>query len=110
VLEHRIGEDPVEAGIRLRYLARGCGVDALIDPEALCEAHLLGVEVDADDSARAGQLEDERGEQAVAAAEVQPEARGQRKRGQMADLVGPPERGGGLIGISPEEPWEERLG
>lgn len=76
VLEHRVGEDPVEAVIRLRNADTSDDMNGGIDPKLSRLRSLGGVGIDSDQVALPGSLQDDPREQPVTTAEVKAAALG----------------------------------
>ena len=70
MLEHRVGEDPVEAAIRLGNTGSADNMNGRIDPKLSRLRSLGGVGIDSDQVALSGGLQDDPREQPVATAEV----------------------------------------
>jgi len=76
VLEHGIGENPIEAGVAFGHLVAPDGMHGRIDPK-LYRLRCLGwIGIDPDHLARPGCLQDDAGEQPVSTAEVKAAAFG----------------------------------
>jgi len=96
VLEHRIGENPIKAGVSLRHTVTPDGMNCRIDPKLSRLRGLRGVGIDSDHLARPGSLQDDPREQPVTTAEVKAAALWQTVFHKLINLDSPPKRRRGL--------------
>jgi hypothetical protein len=81
----------------------------LVEAEPAGHVGLLGIRVDPDQVERAGDLDQDPGQQPVTAAQVESTTGRQRLAQQVPDLVGTPESGGRLKGVVAQEARQELL-
>ena len=96
MLQHRVGQRPVETGIGLGHLVAARDVDAGIDAQRPRLFDFSRIRVDADELAPSNLLQDDPGEQPVATSEVKASAIGQAVRNQLIHLDRAPQCRGRL--------------